>query len=110
MATLSSKNFDAGYPNQVPRFIVAVPTVAADLFAQDGQLFQLSLTNGTGGALTITVFDKAATPLAALRVTSVAAGGTVVFSWPEGLTLQGGLNWVASGVGLEASVVAYFKN
>ena len=110
MSTFSSKNFDAGLPNQVARAIVPVPTVAADVFTSTGQLFQLSVTNGTAGALTITILDRQGTPRGALRATTIPANSTSVFTWPEGLTLSDGMNWVASGVGLEASMVAYYKN
>ena len=110
MSTFSSKNFDAGLPNQVSRLIVPVPTVAADVFAKDGQMFQISITNGTAGDLTITVLDKQGTPRGVMRATTVKANSTVSFNWDEGITLSGGMNWVASGVGLEASIVAYYKN
>lgn len=110
MSTFSSKNFDAGLPNQVTRAIVPVPTVATDLFTTDGQIFQISITNGTAGDLTITILDKQGTPRAAMRATTIRANSTVSFNWDEGLTLVGGMNWVASGVGLEASIVAYYKN
>lgn len=117
MASLNTRNFPPGFPKQVGvsgttnggPLLQAIPNSAADLSTTDTFLFQLSVTNGTGGALTITVADKQGTPVEALKATSIAAGATTILSWPEGLFLKGGLNWVASSTGLTAGVVAFSK-
>lgn len=110
MSSLSSKSTFAGLPNQVPTVTVQVPTVATDLFARTGQLFQISITNGSGSDRTITLLDKQPTPRAIMRTTTIPNGTTVCFNWAEGIVCTGGLNWVASGTGLEAQLVAFFGN
>jgi hypothetical protein len=108
MASLNSQNWSP-YRNSVSEVIVAVPSVAADLAASDTRLYQISVCNTTGGALTLTLKDKQITPRNILTAVSIAANTSYIVVWPEGLFCSGGLNWVASGAGLEASVTAWYK-
>ncbi len=117
MASLSTRNFTPGFPKQVGvsgttnagPLLQAIPNVAADLTTTDTFLFQLSVTNGSGGALTFTLKDIQGSPIEAAKITSVASGVTAVYYWPEGLFFKGGLNWVASAGGLTAGIVAFYK-
>lgn len=117
MASLNTRNFNPGFPKQVGvsgtdnggPLLQAIPTSAADLSTTDTFLFQLSVTNGSGGALTITLKDIQGTPIEAMKATSIASGATPIYSWPEGLFFKGGLNWIASGAGLTAGIVAFSK-
>ena len=117
MASLSTRNFPPGFPKQVGvsgttnsgPLIQDVPTVAADLATTDTFLFQFSFTNGTAGALTITVTDKQTSAKNVMDVTSIPAATTVAFNWEEGLFCKGGLTWVASGAGIDGSVVAFSR-
>jgi len=108
MASLSSQNWSP-YKNSVSEAIQAVPTGATDLTATDTRLYQLHLCNTTAGALTVTIKDKQSTPRNLLTAYSVAANSYVTLVWPEGVFLSGGLNWIASGSGIEASIAAWYK-
>lgn len=118
MASLNTRNFSPGVPKQVGvtgtttlgPLLAALPTVAADLTTTDTWVFQLHLANTTAGALTVTITDKQAAPIAAFSALSIGANAVAVFSWPEGLFFKGGLNWVVSGAGgVNASIVAFAK-
>ena len=108
MASLSSSNYKA-FPLGFSAEIQLVPAVAADLATKDAMLWQLNVVNTTAGALTITMTDKQATPRYILPAVSIAANTAYVVSWPEGLFCDDGINWVASGVGLQASVVGTYR-
>lgn len=108
MASLSSDRYQP-FPHQISETITTVPAVAADLTTTDSRLWQISIANTTAGALTFTLKDKQATPRYALAAVSIAANTTYVVAWPEGQFFSGGVNWVASGAGLEASVIGCYK-
>ena len=108
MASLSSQNW-APYKNSVSEAIQAVPTGATDLTTTDTRLYQLSIANTTAGALTITIKDLQASAKNLCTAVSIAANTTYILSWPEGVFLDDGMNWIASGSGLEASVTAWYK-
>jgi len=93
----------------IPRGLQAIPTSAADLAAKSTYLYQLSLTNTTAGALTITINDKQSTPVALFNAVSLAANSLTIVSWPMGVLMKGGINWVASGAGIKAEVVAGYS-
>lgn len=84
----------------------AVPAVATDLTTIDTWLFQITVANTTGGALTFTVIDKQTSPVTLLAAVSIAANTTYIIRWPEPVFMSGGVNWSASGAGLTADVVA----
>ncbi len=101
MASLNTRNFAPGFPYQLGvsgttnggPLTTIMPAVAADRTTTDTYVFQIVVTNTTGGALT-----------------SVGAAGTTVLNFPEGLFFKGGLNWVASATpGLNANIVAFYK-
>ena len=109
MASLSSARYQA-FPNEFPEAISQVPDVAADLATKTAAIWQIFVCNTTSGALTFTVTDKQATPRYILPAVSIAGNTAYVCSWPEGQPCSGGVSWVASGVGLEASIVGRYKN
>jgi len=90
--------------------ITAVPSTPADLCATDAQIWQVSVCNTTAGALTFSLYDKQATPRYAVKAKSIAANDTVIYAWPEGLFLSGGITWGASNTGLEVSIVGSYKS
>ena len=108
MASLSSSNFKA-FPLGFSEAIQTVPTNAADIATKDAMLWQIHVVNTTAGALTITMTDKQATARYILPAVSIAANTAYVVSWPEGLFCDDGINWVASGSGLQASIVGTYK-
>lgn len=109
MASLSSSRFVA-FPVGISPLIVTVPAVAADLTATTSMMWQIVICNTTAGAVTFTLKDKQATPRNILTAVSIAANTTYIVSWPEGQYCEGGINWVASATGLEASVVGSKKS
>jgi len=109
MASLSAARY-AAMPNKFSESLAAVPAVAADLATKDAMIWQIHVSNPTAGAITFTVTDKQATPRNVLPVVSIAANTAYVCSWPEGLFCSSGLAWVASGVGLEASIVGGYRS
>jgi hypothetical protein len=109
MASLSSERYVA-LPVGIPPQIVAVPAVAADLTATTSVMWQITVANTTASAITFLVKDKQATPRTILPTVSIAGNTTYIVSWPEGQYCDGGINWVASGAGLEASVVGSRKS
>lgn len=117
MASGTAKGFPFGFPYQVGNsgttnggpLIQDVPQVAADLSTKDTYLFQISLTNGTAGALTVTVTDKQTSAKNVMDAASIPANTTVAFNWEEGLFCKNGLTWVASGAGIDGSVVAFYR-
>jgi hypothetical protein len=108
MASLSSQNWSA-YRNSVSEAIGAVPTGATDLTTTDTRVYQIHFVNTTAGALTVTLKDKQSTPRNLLTAYSIPANSYAKLDWPEGLFFSGGLNWIASGSGVEASVTAWYK-
>ena len=108
MASLSSSNFQA-FPLGFSAAVRLVPDSAADLATKDAMLWQLHVSNTTAGALTLTITDKQATPRYLIPTVSIAANTAYVISWPEGLFCDDGINWVASAVGLQASVVGTYR-
>ena len=117
MSSSTSKQFPFGFPYQVgvsgtsnTGFPIAdVPTVAADLSTKDSYLFQVSFTNGTAGNLTITMTDKQTSAKNILDASTIPANTTVAFNWDEGIFCSGGITWVASGAGIDGSVVAFYR-
>lgn len=97
------------FNNNVEDGLQAVPAVATDLTTTDTYLYQLTVANVSAGALTFTLADKQPSPLELFKTTSITAGTVLVAVWPQGLKLKGGLNWQASGVGLNAEVLATYK-
>lgn len=80
---------------------MAVPTSAmTDVVTSDVRLAEITLTNTTAGALTVTVQDKQGSPLAFLSAVSIAANTTYVVETPGLRYMPGGVSWQASGAGI----------
>ena len=108
MASLSSER-QVVYSHTVSETITTVPAVAADLTTTDSRIWQISVANTTAAAITFLLKDKQATPRTVIPTISIAANTAYIISWPEGVFCSSGINWVASGVGLEVSVIASYK-
>lgn len=92
---------------QISQTLVTLPAVAADLTTKDTMLFQLTLSNITGGAVSVTITDKQSSPVTLMSV-SIPAGTIVVVAWPEGQFMKGGVNWVAgAGSSINGSVFGF---
>lgn len=108
MASRSSER-SVTYNQTVPETITTVPAVATDLTTADTRLWQISVANTTSGAITFTVKDRQTTPRNILAAVSIAGNTSYVMSWPEGIFCSSGINWSASGAGLESSIIASYK-
>lgn len=86
-----------------------MPTVAADVTTVDTFLKQIRVSNTTAGALTITILDKQDTPRTHTPTVSIAANSVYLDVAPECILMKGGVNWVASGAGLEAEIFGYVR-
>jgi hypothetical protein len=83
---------------EIDAALQTVPTTAADLTTTDTYIFQMVFTNTGAGSTTIKVVDKQGTPKVLVSDQSTfAAGNTVVFAFPQGAFMKGGVNWVVSG-------------
>lgn len=90
-------------PTNFTRFVettpALIPTVAADVVAQDAWIEQVNFCNTTGADITVTVLDKQGTPRAALDTFVVPSRDAVVISFNRRF-MPGGINWVASATNL----------
>ncbi len=84
----------------------AMPSTPTNLTSTDTYIFQLTVSNTTGGALTITISDRATSAKALFTTVSIAANSTQIYSFPEGVKMKGGITWSASNTGLVASIKA----
>lgn len=76
--------------------------------SKDCVIFQLSFTNKTAGAITVTVTDGQTSPLDLMTAVSLPANSLTVAVWPEGQYMPGGFSWSASAnSSINASVVGY---
>jgi len=83
---------------------------AADLTTTDSVIYQIVVSNKTGGAVTFTVLDKASSPKSLLTATSIGANTTYVIAFPEGVWMTGGIRWVASAAAsLDCEVYGTYK-
>lgn len=93
---------------QLSQALQVVPNSATDLTTSDTWIFQLTITNVTGTAATITLTDKNTSPLDLMKTISIPANTIVVIAWPEGQLMKGGINWVSgTASALNASLVAF---
>jgi len=87
-----------------------IPNVAADLSTVDTWIYQIVLANKTGGAVTVTILDKAASPKTLLGAVSIAANTTYVVAFPDGVKMTDGVNWVASAANsIDAEVFGTYR-
>lgn len=75
------------------RAIQVIPNSDTDVSTTDTAIYQISVTNVTGGACTLTVKDKQATARYLINAASIAAATTYVLSWPEGAFMSSGFSW-----------------
>ncbi len=78
----------------------AVPTSTTAVATSDAWLQGLTITNTSGGALTVTVASRESSPVALLEAVSIAANTTYIVSLPYGHWLPSGFTIAASGSGL----------
>ena len=91
----------AGTPSTVVQIKPqAVPTSTTIVTAQDAWLMTITVSNPTGGAITFTVADKQASPIAVVGAVSVGANTTYILSWPVFYWCPGGFTVTSGGAGL----------
>lgn len=78
----------------------AVPTSAAIVTSYDAYLKTVTVSNTTAAALTFTLADRQATPVAAMQAVSIAANTSYVIVFPDGYYCPYGFTVTASGAGL----------
>ncbi len=77
-----------------------VPTSTTAVAVYDAYLKTVTVTNTTAGALTFTLADAQATPVAVLSAVLIAANTTYVIVFPDSYWCPGGFTVTASGAGL----------
>jgi hypothetical protein len=82
-----------------------IPAVDTDVYAKNIWLSEITLTNTSAGAVTVTVQDKQATPRAVLSAVSVAAHTTYVIQF-SARYCPNGVSWSASS---GTAVVGYLR-
>ena len=86
-----------------------VPNTTTDVIAKDCYVYQIVVANLHNSTVTFTVVDKATSAKTLVPSVSLAANSTTVFSFPRGVKMTGGVNWVASTADkLHASIDAYY--
>ena len=83
---------------------VALPTSAGVAVTATTWLDMVTLTNTTGGALTVTISDRQTSPVVILPTVSIPANTLIVVQF-GGTRMDGGFTWVASGSGVNG----YFR-
>jgi hypothetical protein len=78
----------------------AAPTSSTVVTTYDAYLKTITLANTTAGAITFTLSDRQASPIAFLSAVSVAANTTYVVSIPTSYWCANGFTVQASGAGL----------
>ncbi len=78
----------------------SVPTSSTAVTTSDAYLKSVTITNTTGSAVTFTLSDRQASPVAALSAVSIAANTTYVVSFPNLYWCPGGFTVTAGGSGL----------
>ena len=97
---------DRTYLKQVTPGIQTLPTTATALTTTDTYIYRLTLTNPTGGAVTVTITDRD-TPAKTLLSVSVPAGSSLVYNYASSPVLaKNGLAWQA-GAAITAEIAAY---
>ena len=110
VAASNSTKFTAPGTRQLSRLIQVVPNSDTDVSTTDTEIYQLSVTNVTGGACTLTVKDKQATARYLINAASIAAATTYVIVWPEGAWMEDGFSWSSNTSScLQANVKALRK-
>lgn len=93
VAASNSTKFTAPGTRQLSRAIQVVPNSDTDVSTTDTEIYQITVTNVTGGACTFTVQDNQATSRYLVYQASIAAATTYVLVWPEGAYMEDGFSW-----------------
>lgn len=106
MGASNSTKFNVGNIN-MSQALQLVPNATTSVNTTDTWIFQITVANTTGSAVTFTVQDRAGTPKSLLSAVSIAANTTYVLAFPEGVLMDDGFTWSASSSNaLHASVNA----
>jgi uncharacterized lipoprotein YbaY len=84
---------------------VMVPAVAEDVFASDTWLREITLTNKSAAAVTVTIADKQDTPREVVAELSIEPHATAVIEFVSRYC-PGGVTWVASAAD---AVIGYMR-
>lgn len=88
--------------------LAVVPNALTALTSVDTFVFQISVSNISGGAVTFLVQDANGKVL--IPTTSIAANTAYVIVFPFGVKMTGGVSWQASAAAsLHAEVYATYK-
>ncbi len=79
---------------------IAVPTSTTIVSASNAWLSTVTVSNPTSGAITFTLSDRQASPLAVLGAVSIAANTSYVVVWPAWYWCPNGFTVTSSGAGL----------
>src|SRR5689334_21655949 len=79
----------------LPEGLSVVPSTLTAVISKDAWVFQITVSNNTGGAVTFLVQDQQATPLILVPTISVAANTVSIIPFPEGVKMIGGIKWQA---------------
>lgn len=106
----NSTRFTPPGRTQLSMSLQVVPDSTTDLSTTDTDIYQLTVTNTTGSACTLTITDKQASVKSLLDAVSIAAHTTYVIAWPEGAFMDDGVSWSAGTAScLHASIKAMKK-
>lgn len=94
---------------ELPSALQVLTNSATAKISVDCVVFQFVFSNKTGGAISVTVTDQAATPLDLLPTISIPAHTVEIIPFPEGQYMPGGFKWSASAnTSINASVVGFY--
>jgi len=99
---------DKKHMKSLTRGLVVVPNAAADLSTVDTWVYQIVVANIDSSGCTFKVTDKQGSPLELIPTVTLGATTVTVYSFPEGVLMKSGVNWVAGTANkLRAEVVGY---
>jgi hypothetical protein len=85
--------------------LTVVPESPAILIPSSSVIFQITVTNVSRKAASLTITDRQAVPRHLLKSFPVASSASHIFSYPYGVTMLDGIIWSASAGGaLEAEI------
>lgn len=107
---LTPQNWRPEFPKAVTQGLQVVPNTTTILTTTDTMVFQIVVSNVSGGAATFRVRDKQGTPLILIPVISIATATHQIYDYPQGVLLKGGMDWESNTASaLNAEVVATYK-
>lgn len=99
-----------GFKNSITAGLQTVPNSSTDVTTTDTLLFQITVANKSGGAVTLTITDKQSSAKTLIPTLSIAANTVQIYDWPAGVLLKSGMNWVASAASsLDAEICGMYK-